>query len=81
VWAWFHPQEQRWPWSTLTHVDEGSPTTHELREQWRKAEARTELFERNSLLWREAREEADVARRAYERRLRTLSKREGSGNP
>jgi hypothetical protein len=62
-------------------VDDGSATTQELRDRWRKAEARTELFERNSLMWREAREEADTARRAYEGRLRTLSKRERSENP
>ena len=62
-------------------VDNGPATTQELRDRWRKAEARTELFERNSLMWREAREEADVARRAYERRLRTLSKRERSDKP
>ena len=62
-------------------VDRGSATTQELRKQWRKAEARTELFERNSQMWREAREEADVARRAYEGRLRTLLKTERSENP
>lgn len=41
-----------------------------------KAEARVELFTRHSLMWMEAREEAYAARRAYERRLRTLSKEE-----
>lgn len=42
-----------------------------------KAGARVELFTRNSLMWMEAREEADAARRAYERRLHTMSKEEG----
>src|SRR5258708_17454551 len=37
-------------------VDNGSATTQALRDRWRKAEARTELFERNSLMWREGRE-------------------------
>src|SRR5258705_3024031 len=58
-----------------------STTTRELRDRWRKAEARTELFGRSSLIWREAREEADAARRAYEQRLRTLSKKERSEEP
>ena len=62
-------------------MDNGSATTQELRDRSRKAEARTELFERNSLMWGAAREEADAARRAYERRLRTLSKRDRSENP
>jgi hypothetical protein len=51
-----------------------SAMLQELRERWRKAEARVELFTRHSLMWMEAREEADVARRAYERRLHTMSK-------
>jgi hypothetical protein len=48
-------------------------TLQELRKRWRKAEARVKLFTPNTLLWREAREEADAARRAYAQRLRTLS--------
>jgi hypothetical protein len=46
----------------------------ELRDRWRKAEARVERFTANTLLWREAREEADAARRTFERGLVTLSK-------
>jgi hypothetical protein len=49
--------------------------TQELRERWRKAEARVDLFTPNTMLWRQAREDADDARRAYERRLRSLSKK------
>jgi hypothetical protein len=59
-------------------MDKRSATTQELREQWRQAEARTELFKPHSLMWMAAREEADGARRAYERRLRALSKRDRS---
>ena len=53
-----------------------SATLHELGGRWHKAGAPVELFTRNSLVWMEAREEADAARRAYERRLHTMSKEE-----
>jgi hypothetical protein len=62
-------------------VDKGSATTQELLEQWRRAEARTELFTPRSLMWMAAREKADAARRSYEQRLGTLSKRERSEKP
>jgi hypothetical protein len=44
----------------------------ELRERWRKAEARVDLFTPNTMLWQQAREDADAARRACEQGLRTL---------
>lgn len=70
----------------MTHTP---PKSQDPRGQWTvprskgsvsdgtKAGARVELFTRNSLMWMEAREEADAARRAYERRLHTMSKEEG----
>jgi hypothetical protein len=39
------------------------PTTHELRDAWQKAERRVSRFTPHSLLWVEARDEADTARR------------------
>jgi hypothetical protein len=51
------------------------PTTHELRDAWQKAERRVSMFTPHSLLWVEARDEADTARRTYGQRLRTLSKK------
>jgi hypothetical protein len=48
----------------------------ELRDRWRKAVARAELFTPKTLLWMEAREEADAARSAYERGLRSSSRDE-----
>jgi hypothetical protein len=49
--------------------------TSALCEAWRMAEARVNPYAPHSLLWVAAREEANVARRTYERRLRLLSQR------
>jgi hypothetical protein len=57
------------------------PTLQELRRRWRKAESRAEMFAAQTLLWMEAREEADAARRAYEQRLLTLSIEKWSDQP
>lgn len=59
---------------------EDAATSQELREDWRKAEERTELFTPHSLMWMEAREEANAARRVYMVRLRMLSKRARFGD-
>jgi hypothetical protein len=48
--------------------------TGDLREAWRRAEARVARFAPHSLLWMAARDEADAARRTYEKRLRKLSR-------
>lgn len=50
------------------------PDVHDLRDAWQKAEVRVARFRPNSLLWSEAKAEADEARRAYEQRMRQLSR-------